>query len=75
MEAITEQEIRYFRFIAGGAQDPRPAGNPLEKRFARCEGCNVIVHYLPALGAWVDDSGRYHTGHVLEFPRELEVGG
>ena len=62
-------ELAYFRFVAGSVEDPKPVDQPQHSRIARCLPCNVIVIYSIALHAWVDDSGRYHTGHSLELPK------
>lgn len=40
-------------------------------RLARCLDCRhgtVIVHFSRVLQKWVDDSGRFHTRHLLEMP-------
>jgi hypothetical protein len=71
MESTRELQIKYVRFTAGSEQDPKPQGNLLAERFARCLTCQtVIVHWSTALKAWVDDGGHYHTRHELEFPEE-----
>gem|GEM_PF-6568904 len=31
---------------------------------------NTIVYFSNVLGKWVCDSGRFHTGHVIEVPKE-----
>lgn len=66
------EELRFLRFVAGGPEDPRPESNPVQRRLGRCMTCQgtVIAHWSLALRAWVDDSGRFHTGHFMEFPRE-----
>jgi hypothetical protein len=70
MEITAPLEITKIRFTAGSHEDPRPESNPLERRFARCMNCNIIVHFSVVLKKWVDDSGRYHSTHTLEFPAE-----
>lgn len=66
MEEVAEQGLKVFQ--AGGPADPRPASNPRERRLARCLTDNRIVSFSPVLGKWFSDSGRFHTGHLLEFP-------
>jgi hypothetical protein len=72
MEESAELEIRYFVFVAGSPEDPRPSLKPACRRLARCITCNgtVIAHFSTTLRSWVDDSGRFHTGHFLELPEE-----
>lgn len=61
-------ETGCLNFVAGSTKDPRPAGNPLLKRFGRCLNCNRIVHFSVDLLKWVYDDGTFHTAHVVEFP-------
>jgi hypothetical protein len=68
MEQSLNQTVKVF--MAGGTEDPRPARNPRDRRFARCVTDNTIVFFSPALGKWASDSGRFHTGHLIEFPDE-----
>jgi hypothetical protein len=68
MDELVEQGLKVFQ--AGGPADPRPASNPLERRFARDLDCNLIVHFSPILKTWVYDDGAFHTGCRLEFPVE-----
>jgi hypothetical protein len=69
--ADVDLKINYLRFQAGSRADPKPAVNPREKRLARCVTCRtIIVHFSRSLGKWVDDGGRYHTGHMIEFPQD-----
>ena len=37
-----------------------------EKHLARCLDDNTIVFLSRVLGKWVDDSGRFHSGHALD---------
>ncbi len=70
-EESEPREIKHIRFVAGSCADPKPDSNPLRTRFARCLECRtIIVHYSRSVAKWVDDSGRYHSGHILDFPRE-----
>lgn len=63
------EPTRYIEFIEGSVQDPKPVGNPLSQRLARCLTCiTIIVHFSVPLGKWVSDDGKFHTNHVLEFP-------
>ncbi len=71
MKATASLAIKHFRFVAGTRADPKPDSNPLNTRFARCVDCRtIIVHYSRSLAKWVDDSGRDHSGHTLDFPQE-----
>jgi len=63
------EKPRYFRFVAGSSEDPRPGDMPREKRFARCISCNKIIHWSLCFKAWVCDEGKYHSGHELEYPQ------
>lgn len=57
-------------FVAGGSDDPKPAGNELCQRYARCLTCNRIVHFSRTVKSWIYDDGTFHSGHLLEFPIE-----
>ncbi len=65
METITEPQIKYSRFLAGGPDDPKPEG-----KLGRCLTCNRIVRYSHILQKWVYDNGQFHTGHEIEVPTE-----
>jgi len=70
METTPPVEIKHIRFTAGSASDPRPESNPLERRFARCLNCNLIVQFSRVVRKWTDDGGHFHTSHELETPKE-----
>jgi hypothetical protein len=67
MEVLSELPVKVF--LAGSCGDPCPAGDPRERRVARCVTDNTIVFFSTVLHRWVDDSGKFHTGHRLELPQ------
>ena len=82
------QQRNTNEFVAGGSSDPASHlfGLSLSQRLALCSNpeCKGIIAHCTHDGKWVDDSGRLHSGHVLELqaqhkqaklpPKQIKIG-